>query len=155
MLTTVFFLLTSQIHWKLPEFCSCGKYVCLMFLLSGVWNPHIRLVVPSCSLLLSAYPAPQPSRLQHSWKMEQTPCAHPGCECECLNTRQCQGCARGAQHYSKLWNTLFQGLLQLLRFGWDQGGNKIKLMFQWPTCLCVGKHYHRDGWLHGDARVIT
>lgn len=48
------------------------------------------------------------------------------------------GWAQGALRSLKLWRTIFQGLLELLRFGWDQGGEMTKLIcFQRPTCLCA------------------
>ena len=51
------FSVTSQMHWNLPEVCSCGECACLMLLLSWVWNAHIRPAAPSSSGLLSRYPA--------------------------------------------------------------------------------------------------
>lgn len=66
------------------------------------------------------------------------------------------GWAQGAPCSLELWTTVFQGLLELLRFGWDQGGEMTKLMFSAANLLtCVEKYRGRDGRQCRDAHVIT
>lgn len=61
----------------------------------------------------------------------------PGWDHKRLNTGQCQGWAWGAPHSPGLQRTIFQGLPELLSFGWIKEGRWQSLCFQWSTCLCA------------------
>lgn len=146
-----FFSVTSWMHWNLPEVCSCSKCACLMLLLRWVWNFHITPAAHSSSGLLSGYPA-----VLIPLGVQSKPHVCPGWERESLNTGQHQGWAHGALHSPKLWRTIFQGLPELLRCGWDQGEEMTELMFTVAHLLTyVKKHHGRDSQRHCGAHVIS
>lgn len=149
----LFSSVTSRMHWNLPEACSCGKRARLVLLLSWVWNPHIRPAASPSSCLLSGYSAllttaallvygANPLSAQAGTVSAPSPGS--------------VGWAQGAPRSLELWRTIFQGLLELLRFGWDEGGEVTKLMFSAANLLtCVEKYRGRDGQQCRDAHIIT